>query len=136
MFKSKFFRYTLLGGITYLFAIFQVYLYTNFLGISSAVAFAITQVVLLFIGFFYARHWIFEASTEEPKIQAAKFLATHFVFRFLGWCMFVLFFNYMGIRYQLSIFISMGVVFPIKFFVYKFLVFNVTESASEVVTKE
>jgi len=122
--SPKFLKFVLLGGATWLFAFLQMYLYTQILSVSYAPAYAITQVCIILVNFTLARHWIFRSIAENPFTQAGKFVFAVLVFRFADWCLFVVFNNFIGIPYYLSIFLAMLLVFPFKYLTYKVRVFN------------
>lgn len=117
-------KYILLGGVSYLFALAQMYFYTQWIGLSYAIAYAITQVCILVAAFVLSRHWIFNAASANLLNQGVKYLSIHCVFRFFDWCLFILLNNYIGIKYSISIFLAMGLVLPVKYFAYKLVVFN------------
>jgi len=123
-FSIKFLKFVLLGGFTWFFAFSQMYLYTQVLSISYGLGYAVTQICIIFLNFILARHWIFYSIEENPFTQGAKFVVAVFIFRFFDWCLFILFNNYIGIRYYLSIFLAMSLVFPFKYLTYKIGVFS------------
>ena len=123
-FSTKFLKFVLLGGFTWFFAFSQMYLYTQVLSMSYGLAYAVTQICIIFLNFILARHWIFYSIEENPFTQGAKFVVAVFIFRFFDWCLFILFNNYIGIRYYISIFLAMSLVFPFKYLTYKIGVFS------------
>jgi len=123
-FSTKFLRFVFLGGFTWSFAFSQMYLYTQILSMAYGRAYAITQVCIIFLNFILARHWIFYSIEENPFTQGAKFVVAVFMFRFFDWCLFILFNNYIGIRYYIAIFLAMSLVFPFKYLTYKIGVFS------------
>ena len=124
LFSSKFSRYVVGGGVSYLFVLSQMYLYIHLMKIPHAVAYAFTKVCTLIIFFLISRHWIFNSVVEHTLRQAIKFLYVHGVFRVVDWCLFVLLNVYIGMKYGVSIFLAMGFVFFIKYFAYGRIVFR------------
>lgn len=124
LFSPKFVKFVLLGGVSYVFAFFQMFSYTQLLDISYAPAYAITQVCMYLLNFTLARHWIFHSVAENPYKQGIKFFFAVVIFRFIDWCLFILLTNYIGIKYYLSIFLAMAFVFLFKYFAYKKKVFS------------
>ena len=125
----KFQKFILLGGFTWLFACAQMYLYTQVMNIGGAPGYAITLAIIVLLNFILNRYWIFYSVTENQFTQGAKYVIATFIFRFLSWCLFVMFNNYMGILYYISIFLSMLFVLPLKYLAYKIIVFKVSKGS-------
>ena len=124
----KFTKFVLLGAATWLFAFLQMYVYTQILSVAYALAYAITQLCIIAVNFTLARHWIFKSLAENPFVQAGRFVSAAFLFRFIDWCLFVVLNNFLGVRYYLSIFFAMLLVFPFKYLTYKIGVFHDREA--------
>ena len=123
-FSINFLKFIFLGIFAYVFVSLQMYVYIQVLKISHPLGYAIAQVCLITFSFMFARHWIFNSTGEDMKIQALKFVLAVFSFRFLDWCLFLLFSVFFGIHYILSILLSMGIVYPFKYLAFKIKIFN------------
>jgi len=123
-FSIKFIKFMFAGGLSYLCAFSQMYVYTQVFNIQNALAYAVTQALLIIMNFFIARQWIFFSLEENAFKQGMKYIAALFAFRFTDWCLFLFFNNYFGIRYYFSIILAMAIVFPLKFLVYKTRIFK------------
>jgi putative flippase GtrA len=117
-------KFVCLGAFTYFFAFGQTYVYTEILGLPKAVAYGITQACIFSLNLFVARLWIFRSTSETVFRQGARFLLAVLVFRFADWSIFVLITHLFPLPIGLAIFLSMGIVFPVKFITYDKKVFH------------
>jgi putative flippase GtrA len=113
-----------LGAFTYFFAFGQTYVYTETLGLHKALAYSITQACIFILNLSLNRLWIFRSTSETVFKQGARFLLAVLVFRFADWSLFVLITYLFPLPIGLAIFVSMGIVFPVKFFTYDKMVFH------------
>ena len=124
LFSAKSIRFVFLGVSGYILAFCQMYVYTQLLNVAYSPAYAITQMCILLLSFGLCRYWIFNSIAQRCFGQWIKYFFTYVIFRFVDWCLFVILNNYIGIKYYVSIFLAMGLVFPFKYFTYKLRVFN------------
>lgn len=119
----KFLRFIIVGVGTYLFALCQMFIYTQLIFLDYGVAYAITQFIIYIVSFMLARHWIYQSRVGAINKQAIKFLSLGLIFRFTDWCLFMLFHSIFGIVYYVSILLSVSIIIPMKYRFYGKLVF-------------
>jgi len=129
--SARFLKFVILGGFIWLFAFAQMYLYTQVMNIGYAPGYAITLAIIVLVNFILNRYWVFCSVTENHFTQGAKYILAVLVFRFFDWCLFILFNNYFGIAYYISIFLSMLFVLPFKYLAYKIIVFETDKGVVE-----
>jgi len=91
--------------------------------VEKDIAFYYALVLLFFINFFISYRFVFKQN-DKIKIKIIKYTFAAVIFRTLDAAWYNLYSSYIEINYQLLIFISIGTTFIIKFFIYKFFVFN------------
>lgn len=129
MFLSrKFLKFILVGGCTWVFATAQMYLYTQVLSIHYALAYALTQLIIVSANFTIVRRWVFQPVGDSVLAQGGKFVAAVILFRVTDWTLFMVLHGILGIRYYIAIFLALSLVFPVKYSVFKLKVFNDKEN--------
>lgn len=91
-------------------------------GWSEQVAGAIAIVVLLAVGFYLGRSYVFH-STRLIHHQLVRFLFTAATMRGAEYCMFLVFLMVADINYLVSLTAALAISSMLKFFLYRFLVF-------------
>lgn len=128
LFTFKFLKFIIQSALSYGLAFLQMYIYTELIKLDLDISYALTQVFLFIFNFLVARLIVFKATEGKSYKQGIKFLIASPSFRVLDWLLFMFLATILGINQYISIFISMSVIFPIKFIVWDRKIFNKEDS--------
>lgn len=116
-------RFSLSAALAYGTTVALYHLSAEVLPQSDGLRYAIVQVLVLSLNFSVARYWIFRGSDGAVRAQFFSFLLVAVCVRSLDWAIFSTLSASTSLASSLAILLSMGVVLPLKFLVYKRIVF-------------
>ena len=96
-------RFGLVGLFIFAIALGLTALQHEVLGFSEELAFGITLVVVLVVGFLANRHLVFDASAGDVRRQSAHYAVASLVFRALQYLSFLALHTWLGMAYPLAI---------------------------------
>lgn len=107
-----------------------LHLLLSIIGLHTALALAILQVVIFSYGYVVSRRFIFKQSKGEnyvysPKSQAARYAFCMLCFRTLDGGISYILIDWLGLSYFVVPLMVSGVFFILKYFVYRKFVFKV-----------
>lgn len=123
--RSSFARFLAGGVVTYGTTLLLMALWLRVFEIPNLPAYAVTHVVVLFVGFVVNRVWVFRARQGRKTSQGVRFVLANVLFRFVDWCV------YSAIALLLSpaVFVNVAaanlIVLPLKYLWYRNQVFDV-----------
>ena len=134
----QFMKYVILGGALYLFSVFFMWVTIEYLHISPLLSLCLLQIIIFFLSFVLSKKVIFKKASDQKKqldqtinnkknetIEQGKLYFILFVFfRFLDWFINIIFIEYVGIPYYISLISTIFIILPFKFFLYKKKVFK------------
>jgi putative flippase GtrA len=121
---STFLRFAAGGVVTYATTLLVMGFWLAVVGIPELVAYALTHVSVLIVGFLINRYWIFRTTAGNPAAQGVRFVLANSAFRLVDWCV------YSGIALLidppvfLTVLSANLLVLPLKFLFYKHQVFG------------
>ncbi len=124
-------RFGLVGLVIFAIALGLTALQHEVLGFSEELAFGITLVVVLVVGFLANRHLVFDASAGDVRRQSAHYAVASLIFRALQYLSFLALHTWLGMAYPLAITIVLWSWFFIKFFYYGARIFKVAEGSTQ-----
>ena len=116
-------RYFALGAVGFGLGIFLSWNFHENLNLSEPLSVGLSVVILFFFNFFTARTIVFKERNNLLK-QAVRFLVVSLSMRSLEYSVFLLLFYKAEIYYLISYTTSIALVFVLKYFVYKNVVFT------------
>ena len=116
-------RYFLLGAFGFGLGILLSWNFHENLNLSEPLSVGLSVVILLFFNFFMAREMVFKERNNLLK-QAARFLVISLLMRCLEYGVFLLLFYKAEIYYLISYTTSIALIFVLKYFAYKKIVFT------------
>ena len=125
---ERLFRFGLVGLVVFSVALGLTAFQHEVLGFSEELAFGITLVVVLVIGFLANRHLVFDAAEGDIRRQGAHYAVASLVFRALQYLSFLALHTWLGMAYPWAVTIVLWSWFFIKFFYYRARIFNEVES--------
>lgn len=128
--KNTFIKYIIGGGISYAIKIGLTYLTVNWFDFWYFYAYLFSLVIVVFVNFVINSFFIFKVNDFNFK-RIIKYLLLVVVFNSLDAGLVVLLTDRLLVYYLLSITMSTGLVFLLKFFVYKYFVFSSDDVSSE-----
>ena len=96
-------RFGLVGLGIFAIALGLTALQHEVLGFSEELAFGITLVVVLVVGFLANRHLVFDASGGDVRHQSAHYAVASLVFRALQYLSFLVLHTWLGMAYPVAI---------------------------------
>ena len=124
---SRLIRFGLVGVVIFGFALGLTALQHEILGFSEELAFGITLVVVLVVGFLANRHLVFDASAGDVRRQSVHYAVASLGFRALQYGSFLVLHTWLDMAYLLAITIVLWSWFFVKFFYYRTRIFKVAE---------
>jgi putative flippase GtrA len=116
-------RYFLLGAFGFGLGILLSWNFHENLNLSEPLSVGLSVVILFFFNFFMAREMVFKERNNLLK-QAARFLVISLLMRSLEYGVFLLLFYKAEIYYLISYTTSIALIFVLKYFAYKKIVFT------------
>jgi len=120
---AMFKRYFALGVFGYGLGILLSWNFHDNLNLSEPISVGLSVIILFFFNFFMARAMVFKEQNNLLK-QAARFLIVALLMRSMEYSVFLLLFYKVDIYYLISYTISIALIFMLKYFVYKNIVFT------------
>jgi len=120
---STFTKYSMLGAFGFGLSIFLSWAFHEKFNLSEPVSVGLSVVVLFLFNFFMARTIVFQERNNLLK-QAILFLIISLLMRFIEYGVFLLLFYVAEIFYLISYTASVALIFALKYFFYKNIVFN------------
>ena len=124
-------RFGLFGVVLFGIALGLTAFQHEVLGFSEELAFGITLVAVLVVGFLGNRHLVFDASAGDIRRQGIHYAVASLVFRALQYGSFLVLHTWLGMAYLLAITIVLWGWFFIKFFYYGARIFKVAEGSTQ-----
>lgn len=121
--EKTFIKYIIGGGLSYGLKIILTYLAVNFFNFWYFYAYLIALAIVIFFNFFINSFFIFKVRDFKP-VRILKYLSLIVIFNAMDAGLVVFLTDKLFVYYLLSITISTCLVFILKFFVYKYFVFN------------
>jgi putative flippase GtrA len=121
---GTFLRFLAGGVVTYATTLVVMGVWLGLVGIPELIAYALTHVTVLIVGFLINRYWIFRATEGNATAQGIRFVLANSAFRVVDWCV------YSGIALLLDppVFLTVlsanVLVLPLKFVFYRRRVFG------------
>jgi putative flippase GtrA len=117
-------RYCIIGLLGSGFGVFISWNLHEIYNFSELTSVGISVVILYFLYFFSVRSFVFK-TRHNLLNQAFRYLIVSFVMRSMEYSLFLLFFYMSELYYLVSYSISIALIFIVKYFVHKHLVFDV-----------
>lgn len=122
-------RFGLVGVFIFAIALGLTALQHEVLGFSEELAFGITLVVVLMVGFLANRHLVFDAGAGDLRRQGTHYALASLAFRALQYLSFLALHTWLGMSYPLAITVVLWSWFFIKFFYYGARIFKVADGS-------
>ena len=127
---KSFHRHLLVGLFTYIMTIAVLHLFLGILGWGTLTSLVIFQTMFFFYGFTITRRFIYGQSNESeqyaysPQSQALRYAVFLFCFRVVDGAMSFILIDFFGVSYFIVPLMITGVLFILKFFVYRRYIFK------------
>ena len=129
----QFLRFALMTGLSACLTVGLPILLHELLGLIEEISVAIALVTAFFVNFFTLRHVVF-CSTGKPRTELFLFLGASIAFRVSEYGSFIILFSFFHINYALALGIILFVSVILKFFLYRFVIFNPAVTGHSVVS--
>ena len=123
IYHSSAVRFLAGGFVTFASTLLIMGLWLGLIGIPNLVAYALTHVTVLAIGFALNRYWIFRAGDGNIADQGIRFVLANLAFRALDWCIYSAIALLLGSPVVLNVLVANALVLPMKFLFYRHQVF-------------
>lgn len=120
---TTFVRYIMLGATGVGLGLLLTWSFHEILGFSEPQSVALSLVLLFIFNFFMARLVVFKAADNMVR-QGVRFFVVSVSMRLLEYGLFLVLFYVAGLFYLLSYILSILIVFIVKYFLYKNVVFR------------
>jgi putative flippase GtrA len=125
LYASSFCRFLIGGALTFSTTLLFMGLWSGLIGLPDLLAYALTQVTVLVVGFFLNRRWIFRATSGNAAEQGLRFLLANVSFRFVDWCIYSTISLTLAPAVIVNVMAANLIVLPMKYFFYRHQVFGV-----------
>lgn len=119
----RFVRFGLTSGLSFMINLGLTALLHEVVALSEEWAFAISLASVFLMNFLLLRHYVFDASSGDPRRQIALTAISSATFRGMEYLGFLLVHTMMSVHYLLAVGLVLGVSFLLKFFYYGNVVF-------------
>jgi putative flippase GtrA len=116
-------RYLFWGAVSYGLAFGLTWVFTVVLGLGDRWGYACVQVIIFPVNYLLAKHYIFEAPEKDHRRCIVLYTTSSLSCRVLDWMVFNVL-RFFGIPRSLAVLMSLIIVYPTKFILYKFIVFK------------
>jgi putative flippase GtrA len=128
---ASFARFVAGGVVTYPTALVVMAFWIHGLRLPMLVAYALTHVVVLAVGFVLNRRWIFRATHVDAAAQGASFVAASLAFRAVDWCLYSVLMLLLAPPWALAVLLANLIVVPVKYLFFRHRVFPAASSWPE-----
>ena len=106
-------------------------LWHSIVGLPNLLAYAVTLVTVLIVGFLLNRIWVFRATGGGKAAQGLRFVVANVGFRFVDWCIYSVIALLLAPPVVVNVLAANLIVLPLKYLWYRHRVFPVPPGLSE-----